>query len=210
MNSKDVQVKLDAFLDEKVSGLDQNIKIAIMAAVVIVPLVAFYLLSYNPQNAQMKQLERQKVGLLQTIRKVEAIAANIGKHRAEMAEAQLMFQKASNLLPQQQEIPALLANISDLGSNSGLDILSFKPGVETPKEFYAAIPIAISIQGPYHNVGVFLDRVSKMSRIVSVSSMAISSPKEDEGEMILKTSLKLETYRFVENQPTDEKKLRAR
>lgn len=205
MKIGDIQAKINTILDEKVSVLDQNVKMAIMAAVVIVPLLGFYFLSYKPQNTQMKQLEGQKVGLLQTIRKVESIAANIGKHRAEMAEAQLMFQKASNLLPQKQEIPALLTNISDLGSNSGLEILSFKPGAESQKEFYAEIPISLSLQGPYHNIGVFLDKVSKMSRIVSVSSLGISSPKEDEGEMILKTTLKLETYRFVENPPVQAK-----
>ncbi|MEN8257260.1 MAG: type 4a pilus biogenesis protein PilO [Thermodesulfobacteriota bacterium] len=206
MNIKGIQSKIDVFLDEKVAGLDQNMKMAALAAIVVIPLVGFYFLSFSPQNAKLKQLEGQKVGLLQTIRRVEAIAANIGKHRAEMAEAQFMFQKASNLLPQQQEIPALLASLSDLGSNSGLEILSFKPGGENQKEFYAEIPISINLQGPYHNIGVFLDKVSKMSRIVSVSSLGISSPKEDEGEMILKTSLKLETYRFVENLTEQAKK----
>lgn len=206
MNIKDIQLKFDAFLDEKVSGLDQNIKIAVMAAVVIVPLLVFYFLSYTPQNAQLKKLEGQKVGLLQTIRKVEVIAANIGKHRAEMSEAQLMFQKASSLLPQQQEIPALLTSISDLGSNSGLDILSFKPGGESVKTFYAEIPLAINVQGAYHNIGVFLDRVSKMSRIVSVSALGLSSPKIDGGEILLTATLGLETYRFVENTTAQSKK----
>ena len=206
MKSKDVQLKIDAFLDGKVAGLDQNIKMAVMAAVVIVPLLGFYFLSYQPQQTQMTQLEGQKVGLLQAIRRVETTAANIGQHRAEMAEAQLMFEKASGLLPQEQEIPALLTSISDLGSNSGLDVLSFKPGSERRKEFYAEIPVSIALEGPYHNIGVFLDRVSKMSRIVSVSSLGISSPKEDEGEMILKASLQLETYRFVENTPAQAKK----
>ncbi len=205
MKVQDIQSKFNTFLDEKVSDLDQNMKMAVMAAVVVLPVLGFYFLAYSPQNTKLKQLEGQKVRLLQTIRKVEAIAANIGKHRAEMAEAQLMFQKASNLLPQQQEIPALLANVSDLGRNSGLEILSFKPGAENAKAFYAEIPISIDIRGPYHNVGVFLDKVSKMSRIVSVSSLKISSPKEEEGEMILKTGLKLVTYRFVENTPVQKK-----
>lgn len=197
MKKNDIQAKIDGFLDDKVAGLDQNIKMAIMAAVILIPVIIFYFMSYKPQNVKLNQLEGRKVVLLAEIRKVEATVANIDKHRAEMAEAKLMFQKASSLLPQQQEIPALLTNISDLGSNSGLEILSFKPGGEAQKEFYAEIPISIELLGPYHNLGVFLDRVSKMSRIVSVSSLGITSPKEDDGEMLLKTSLQLVTYRYV-------------
>jgi type IV pilus assembly protein PilO len=198
MKKNDIQAKIDGFLDSKVAGLDQNIKLAIMAAVILIPVIIFYFISYKPQNVKLNQLEGRKVVLLQEIRKVEATVANIDKHRAEMAEAKLMFEKASSLLPQQQEIPALLTNISDLGSNSGLEILSFKPGGETQKEFYAEIPISINLAGPYHNLGVFLDRVSKMSRIVSVSSLGIANPKEESGEMLLKTSLQLVTYRYVE------------
>lgn len=198
MKKNDIQAKINGFLDDKVAGLDQNIKMAIMAAVILIPVIIFYFAFYKPQNFTLNQLEGRKVALLAEIRKVEATVANIDKHRAEMDEAKLMFQKASSLLPQQQEIPALLTNISDLGSNSGLEILSFKPGGEAQKEFYAEIPISIDLSGPYHNLGVFLDRVSKMSRIVSVSSLGITSPKEDDGEMLLKTSLQLVTYRYVE------------
>ncbi|PLX46851.1 MAG: pilus assembly protein PilP [Desulfobulbaceae bacterium] len=200
MNAKNILEKIDKFLDDKVVGLDKNIKLAVVAAFVVVPLVAFYFLSYAPQQKQMKQLEAKKISLLQTIRKVEAIAAEIDKHRAEMAEAQLMFQMASNLLPEQQEIPALLTGISDLGSNAGLEILTFKPGKENVQTFYAEIPLSISVQGSYHNIGVFLDRVSKMPRIVSVSSLSLQSPKEEQGEMILKSDVQLETYRFVEEE----------
>ena len=48
------------------------------------------------------------------------------------------------------------------------DFNSFTPGGETPQEFYAEIPISIQVRGPYHNVGYFLDQVSKLERIVTV------------------------------------------
>lgn len=198
MKLKKVQDSIDTFLDEKVTDLDPNIKIVSIVALVLVPLVAFYFLVYSPKTTKLSQLEQKKVRLLQTIRKVERNAKDIGKRRAEMQEAQVMFQKASSLLPQKQEIPTLLAGISDLGSNAGLNIVSFKPGGENRLEFYAEIPVAIELSGPYHNIGVFLDQISKMSRIVTVASMSIASPHKVEGEMILKSSLQLKTFRFVD------------
>jgi type IV pilus assembly protein PilO len=198
MKLNKVQETLDTFLDEKVSDLDANVKIVGIVALVLVPLILFYFMVYSPKTKKLDQLEQRKVKLLQTIRKVERNAKDIGKRRAEMQEAQVMFQKASSLLPQKQEIPTLLEGISALGRNAGLNIISFKPGGERALEFYAEIPVSIELTGPYHNVGVFLDQISKMSRIVTVASLSISSPKKIEGEMILKSSVQLKTFRFVD------------
>lgn len=207
MKLRDVQDKVDTFLDEKVTDLDANVKIVSIIALVVIPVIAFYFMVYSPKNAKLVQLGQQKVRLLATIRKVERDAKDIGKRRAEMQEAQVMFQKASNLLPQQQEIPNLLENISALGQSSGLNIVSFKPGRESAQEFYAEIPVAIELSGAYHNLGVFLDKISKMSRIVTVASLSITSPQKVEGEMILKSSLQLKTFRFIETPVGQPKKV---
>ena len=199
MDIKDAQKKLDSFLDDRVSDIDLNIKLAIGAGLIIVPLICFYLFFYSPKQKEITQLKAQSVALQVKIKKVEDNIQSINKLRAEMAEAQVMFEKASSLLPQKQEIPALLANISDLCRNSGLVISIFKPGSESPSQFYAQIPIGIKVTGPYHNIGVFLDKVSKMSRIVSVLDLTIGSPKKDSGEMILGSQINLVTYRFVKD-----------
>jgi type IV pilus assembly protein PilO len=199
MKIKQIQNTLETFLDEKVSELDANIKIISIVALILIPLITFYFSVYSPKNKQLSQLKQKKITLLETIRKVERNAKDIGKRRAEMQEAQLMFQKASNLLPQKQEIPTLLEGISDLGRNAGLNIVSFKPGQENTLEFYAEIPVSIELSGPYHNIGVFLDQISKMSRIVTVASLAISNPQKIEGEMILQSSIQLKTFRFVDS-----------
>ncbi len=206
MKLKKVQDSVDTFLDNKVTNLDTNVKIISLLVVVLIPLVAFYFMVYSPKTKKLSQLEQQKVKLLQTIRKVERDAEDIGKRRAETQEARLMFQKASGLLPQKQEIPNLLKGISDLGSNAGLVIVSFKPGKESAKEFYAEIPISIELRGPYHNIGVFLDKISKMPRIVTVASLVISNSKKMEEEMILKSKIKLKTYRFLDKPASDQKK----
>lgn len=115
-----------------------------------------------------------------------------------MAETKELFTQASSLLPQKQEIPSLLTSISDHGTNSGLDFLSFTPKKEIPREFYAEIPVDIKVRGPYHNVGVFLDKISKLPRIVNVDNINIGGPKREAGEMMLNTGFKLVTYRFIE------------
>ena len=91
----------------------------------------------------------------------------------------------------------MLRNISDLGKSAGLDFLKFVPGVEIPKDFYAEIPIDITITGPYHNLGFFLDKVSKLDRIVTVNNINIDKSQKDGLEMLLNSTCRLVTYRFT-------------
>lgn len=192
-----IQAGLEKFLDSKVSRLDIKQKLLIAAAACILPCVAFFFLAYSPKSSEITALEAQKAGLEEEIRKVEKIANDLDKHKAEMAEVQRQFAEASLLLPDEKEIPSLLSTISGQATASGLDVLSFKPLTEKPQQFYAEIPVDIGVQGPYHNVGVFLDKISKLPRVVSVNNIKMDSPKQMGGEMILSSTFQLVTYRFL-------------
>jgi type IV pilus assembly protein PilO len=114
-----------------------------------------------------------------------------------LEDARNLFETTSVLLPKSQEIPNLLRNISDLGRSAGLDFISFVPGQEIPKDFYAEIPIDIKIKGPYHNLGVFLDKVSKLERIVSVNNIKTEKVEYENNEILLHSNCRLITYRFT-------------
>lgn len=193
-----IQANFDKFLDSKGGLLKMQQKMLLAAALCILPCVVFFFLVYSPKFNEIKTLGTQKSGLEEEIRKVEKIASDLGRHKAEMAEVQRQFAEASLLLPDQKEIPTLLATISGQAASSGLDVLSFKPMAEKPQQFYAEIPVDITVQGSYHNVGVFLDKISKLPRIVSVNNIKIDSPKQTGGEMILNSTFQLVTFRFLD------------
>ena len=110
------------------------------------------------------------------------------------------FKETAVLFPKEKEIPRLLTDISAEGQSAGLEFLTFKPLAAVPKDFYSEIPISIKVSGPYHNMGSFLDHVSKLTRIVSVSNVKMSAPKKNEGEMLLDSDCTLITYQFTNKQ----------
>lgn len=198
MDTKSLQAGFDSFLDNKLARLNKNHKIGICAAAVILPAVAFYFLSFSPHFEEIDKLEKSVVALENELKVVKAKAAKLDEQKALMAEMEIKFKEASKVIPDTKEIPNLLTNISSEGSNAGLDILSFTPGVESPKEFYAEIKVALSVTGTYHNVGYFLDTVRKMPRIVNVENIILGSPAMESGEMLLRASINLVTYKFIE------------
>jgi len=209
LDMHNIQAGLDKFLDSKVDGLETKQKMLIAGAILALPCVVFFFLAYSPKSEEIKNLESKKIGIEAEIRKVEKIASQLDKHKAEMAEVKRQFAEASLLLPDQKEIPSLLATISGQASVSGLEVTSFKPLAEKPQQFYAEIPVDIAVHGAYHNVGLFLDRISKLPRVVAVNNIKMGSPKQTGGEMALSSTFQLVTYRFLDNAEIEAQKASA-
>ena len=74
-------------------------------------------------------------------------------------------------LPRQQDPPALIRRISDLGARTGLQINLLRPQNERRSELVAEIPIAMELQGPYHAVGLFLDRLAALPGLIQVDQL---------------------------------------
>lgn len=187
----------NALLDTKYIPLDNKIKLAVVVVLIVAPIALFYFLMYSPNVKKIQALETQKTALIAEIDKAKKAAAELEKVKASIAETEEQFKETATLLPKDKEIPALLRNISDLGKSAGLDFLSFRPGAEAPQDFYAEIPIDIQINGPYHNMGYFLDQVSKLERIVSVDNIQMGGGKKEGAEMLLNSTCRLKTYRFT-------------
>lgn len=188
---------LNALIDTKYIPLDNKIKIVIALVLIIAPIALFYFLMYSPNVKKIQGLTTQKNNLIAEIDKAKKAASELENVKTSIAETEALFKETATLLPKDKEIPALLRNISDLGKGAGLDFLSFRPGPEAPKDFYAEIPIEIQINGPYHNLGFFLDQVSKLERIVTVDNIQMGSGRKEGTEMLLNSTCRLKTYRFT-------------
>ena len=197
--------KLDTFIDGQYQTLDKKVKLLALAALFLVPLALFYFLLYSPKTAEQERLNGEISKVEDEIRKAEAVIKNLAKHKAELEETRNKFEQTVVMLPKTQEIPDLLRNISDLGKTTGLEFISFVPAQEIQKDFYAEIPINITLLGPYHNVGSFLDKVSKLDRIVTVDNIKMAQPKELTGEILLTSTCQLVTYRFTGKKLPDPK-----
>ena len=61
-----------------------------------------------------------------------------------------------------------MRKVQSLAAQSNLLIKTFTPGAAVKKEFYQEWPINVEVEGTYHNLGLFFDRVGRLSRLVNV------------------------------------------
>jgi len=196
----------EKFLDEQFSKVKKEHQIVAICVVMAAIAALFFFLFWKPKHNTINTLEKRQTYLMGEIKKVEAIADKLDEHKAEMERVELMLKAAAMLLPQKKEIPSLLTNISDQGTSAGLEITSFQPMAERMSGFYAEIPFTLNVKGTYHKVGSFLDKISKMSRIVSATTLSMGSPVRKDNQMAISANINLVTYRFIEGQGTTNKK----
>jgi type IV pilus assembly protein PilO len=105
-------------------------------------------------------------------------------------------------LPEKKEIDELLAQLNDIGKKSGLEIARVEPGKESVggTDFFARIPIKMTVSGSYHEIAMFMQEVSNMRRIVNVSGFDLGKPTVKNEKVVLQSSFVATTFRFVEQQ----------
>ncbi len=91
----------------------------------------------------------------------------------------------------------LLTDISNLGKTAGVEIRSFQRQQEIVHDFYAAVPIAIEIEGEYHDIGKFFELLSQLKRIVNMGALKMAVSKESIDSTRLKVTGTATTFRFV-------------
>jgi type IV pilus assembly protein PilO len=141
-------------------------------------------------------LQKLQVDLAQK----RSVAANRPKLEAEIKALGKQLEVALVKLPEEKDIPRLLTQINTLGQQNGLEFQLFRPSPPVRKGFYAEVPIDIRVEGQYHTLGGFLDRVSKLERIVNVTDIKIAplTAQQQLSGRTMVADLKATTYTFLE------------
>jgi type IV pilus assembly protein PilO len=181
-------------LFEKVEKIKMLHRVLIMVGTLVLFGGLFVWLIYLPMAENITKMEEEVSRLEQKLNQVVVKARAEKKLQSEYAEADIQFQEALKLLPNTKEIPALLRTITQLGTDSQLDFILFSPQREKAQDFYMEIPVSIEVNGSYHNVAVFFDKVGQMERIVNILNVSMTPLKER--STVLNTKCDAVTYRF--------------
>lgn len=192
---------------EKILKLPTKQKVALLIFLMVLEGVGLFFGLYQPKIKVLKELQTKLETLQNQINEDKKVADNLPKYKKDYEQLQNELKMALTELPNQKEIPSLLTSISSAGKNAGLDFLLFRPKPEEPKDFYAAVPVDISVSGSFYNVADFFVAVSNLPRIVNMNNVNFSDIKTVNGRIMLKVSCLATTFRFLDKKEIkDEKK----
>ena len=126
------------------------------------------------------------------------LSRELPKLRKEVEELDMKLARVLRQLPDKKEIPELLSSISSLAREAGLAVAVFRPNPERIRDFYAEVPVSVTVEGTYHEIATFFDEVGRLSRIVNIDQIYLSSPKISPERIELKAECSVTTFRFLD------------
>ena len=158
----------------------------------------FHFWFYSPMQMEIEQKQAQERDLRQEVENARTTAARLPEFRREVERKEATLQALSRILPSRKEVDDLLRKVQQLAAESSLEVLRFRPEATRPQDFYAEWPISLDLDGSYHNLAYFFDRLSRLSRIVNVSNLNIEAKKEPTVSSTISASCTATTFVFIE------------
>lgn len=183
---------------EKLINLPMKQKMAVLGLVLLLVGAGFYFGLEKPKLDELKSLQTKLEKVQADVADTRRLANNLPKFMAEYEGLKRDLDNALTELPNSKEIPGLLTSITSAGKSAGLDFLIFRPKSEIPKDFYAEVPVDISVSGPYVGIANFFVAVGNLPRIVNISNVAFSDIRNDKGRNLVKVNCQATTFRFLD------------
>jgi type IV pilus assembly protein PilO len=134
---------------------------------------AFYYYYEMPAQADLEQRRTQLVGLRADITKGVTTAKQLPAFETEVNDLEARLDNLRAVLPEEKDAADLLRRMQTVATQSNLVIKAFKPAPVVTKQLHAEWPIQLELEGNYHNLATFFDRVGKFTRIVNITGVDV-------------------------------------
>ena len=135
--------------------------------------VAFYIYLEQPMRADLSGREQQLASLKQDITRGLNTTKKLPEFKAQVTELEGRLETLRAVLPEEKDLADMLRRLQTTASQSSLTIKNFKPGVLVAKQLHSELPMTLELEGTYHNLAMFFDKVGKFTRIVNISNVDV-------------------------------------
>lgn len=163
---------------------------------------AFWYFWYSPMLEEEQRKQTQLETLQREIRVLEVTANKLQEFQREVQLLEAQLETLKRVLPPDKETPDLMRRVQSLAAQSSLSIKKFNPGPEVSKDFYKEVPYNIDVEGTYHNLGIFFDRVSRLSRLVKMANVKVKAQGQPTASNTVAASGVATTYVYVDKPAT--------
>ena len=155
----------------------------------------------EPQHEEMERQEARLTELQSKIVEGRAARQQLPQFREQVRTLELELDKLLRILPARRNTPELLRRIRALAEQGDFGFQQFTPGAFVDREFYSEWPIRIELTGGYHQLAMFFDSISRLSRIINVENLSIDA--RPRGRETIATSFTAKTFIYKEPEPDE-------
>jgi type IV pilus assembly protein PilO len=176
-------------------------QIGLFVAVSLGATAAFWSYYASPAQASIAERGERLAGIRGDIARAQRTANDLPAFREEVARLEAQLDRLRAVLPEEQDVADLLRRVQGMATQSRLAIRGFRPRAVTKKQLHAEWPIGLEIEGTYHDLGAFLERVSKFPRIINVGDIKITARENQTSGSTITAECTATTFVLLDAQP---------
>jgi len=158
----------------------------------------FYFMMYSGTQDQINGIRAQVEQLDMEIKTAEKKEGTLKLLKDETGKQEAVLEKLKEILPEKNEIAGIIKRIEGIISESRLRVQRWSPPVQRKRDIYIQHDYAIDLEGTYHGVGLFFDRLSRIKKIFIITALEIRPNKKLDQAFIISASFKASTFTYLE------------
>src|SRR5262245_50611937 len=169
---------------DSMSKLPTVAKLGVGIALLSITAVAYYVVFYGTLASEIEAAQAKEEQLNQELAQARRAEFAYQKDLAELTERHQRQRELNKVLPLASEYPAFLSAIQNVANVAGVTLAGWSPNPEVSEQFYARVPMKLSLSGRYHQIAKFFYGVSQLDRIINLENVMLTKP-EIKGEDVL-------------------------
>ena len=174
-------------------------RIGVGAGLVVLVGVAYFVLFYGDVESSIKAAQNNEQQLRTDLADARKNEFSYQKDLAELTDRQHRQRELNKVLPVDTEYPAFLSAVQSVANVSGIGLTSWTPQPEVNEQFYARVPMKVTLVGRYHQVAKFFYGVGQLDRIINMENISLTEPKIEGEDVVVKTEALATAFRSVED-----------
>ncbi len=173
-----------------------------VVAAVVVSGVLFWVahtVKFSDMQAQIARQETHLTELQAQVQKGRIAKQKLPQFREVVRRLEGELDKLLRILPARRNTPELLRRIRALTEQGDFAIVRIKPGSFIERDFYSEWPITINLEGSYHNLALFFDRISRFPRIINIDNLQIGGLRRPGTTHTISAKFQAKTFIYKES-----------
>lgn len=181
---------------------DKPLWVLLIVAIVLAAVVAGggYYFKIRNMNDEIGRQQSRIAELEDQIRRGEAAKAQLPQLQEKVARLEQQLDRLLEILPDRRNVHILLRQFRALVERGDFNLLRVTPGREIEKEYFNEWPIELTLEGTYHNLAKFFDRMSRFKRIMNVEGLRISANRNPSPSRTIDASFVAKTFVYKEDE----------
>jgi type IV pilus assembly protein PilO len=147
---------------------------ALCIALILVLAGGWYWKYQGDRDKGLAEINKKNANLEVQLQQAATVKAQYERYQRDLSEIDTRLSELQAIIPTEKEAAEFLRTVQDMAA-SDIKINLFRPRPLVQHDFYFDWPVEVRLEGNYHGLGRFFEKISQATRIVHVPMVSINN-----------------------------------